>query len=146
MCVMALKIPEIINKQECIPVGCVPAARWPYTAVCSGGGGMSAPGGVCSRGEGVPGARGAVSSAGSVCSGGCPVRGGVCSGGCAWSGGCLLWGVCLVLGVSAPRGCAWSGGVVYPSMHWGRHPLPLWTEFLTHACENITLASLRCGR
>ena len=58
-------------------------------------------------------------------------------GGSAWSGGwvcvCLVWGgFCLVRGV-------------YPSMHWGRHP-PVWTEFLTHACENITLAQLRCGR
>ena len=25
--------------QECIPVGCIPAARWPYAAVCSWGGG-----------------------------------------------------------------------------------------------------------
>ena len=25
-------------KQECIPVGCVPAARWPYAAVCFLGG------------------------------------------------------------------------------------------------------------
>ena len=33
------------------------------------------------------------------------------------------------------------GGWVYPSMQWGSgadtSPLP-WTEFLTHACENIT--------
>ena len=33
----------------------------------------------------------------------------------AWSGG---KGVC--------SGGAWSGG--YPSMHWGRHPSPLWTD------------------
>ena len=25
-------------------------------------------------------------------------------------------------------------------------PPPLWTEFLTHASENITLPQLRCGR
>ena len=53
----------------------------------------------------------------------------------------------LLRGVSAPGGkgiCSWGG--VYPSMHWGRQPPPLWTEFLTHACENITLAQLRCGR
>ena len=33
---------------------------------------------------------------------------------------------------------------VYPSMQWGRHPppRPLWTEFLTHACENITFPQL----
>ena len=52
-----------------------------------------------------------------------------------WSllpGGCLLWGVsapggCLVRGGSAPGGgvCSWG---VYPSMHWVRHPSPLWTD------------------
>ena len=75
MCVMALKIPEIINKQECIPVGCVPAARWPYTAVCSRGG---------------------------VCSGGCLLQRG---GGAWCEGGCQLWGECLLWGVPGPRGC-----------------------------------------
>ena len=34
-------------------------------------------------------------------------------------------------------GGAWSRGWWYPSMHWGRPPL--WTEFLSHASENITL-------
>ena len=38
-------------KQECIPVGCVPAARRPYSGVCFGGGwGVSA----WSRGGGIP--------------------------------------------------------------------------------------------
>ena len=69
------------GKQECIPVGCVPAARRPYAGVCFPGGG------VWSRGEGlVPG-----------------------------------------------------GG--YPSMHWGRPPPPLWTEWMTDRCKNITLAT-----
>ena len=34
-----------------------------------------------------------------------------------------------------PRGCVCLG--VYPSVSLGRHPPPPWTEFLTHACENI---------
>ena len=42
------------DKQECIPVGCVPAARRPYAGVCFPGGGVcsggSGPGGVCSGG------------------------------------------------------------------------------------------------
>ena len=83
------------TKQECIPVGCVPAARWPYAEVCSRGGGFWSWG---------------------VCSG----PGGVCSGPGR---------------VSAPRGRGWGvsglGGVwsgVYPSMHWGRPPPPLWTD------------------
>ena len=70
----------------------------------------------------------------------CLVRGGTClvQGGVpAWSGGCT----CLVQrglwsqGVSGPGGgtCLVPGGVP------GQVP-PLWTEFLTHACENITLA------
>ena len=32
------------------------------------------------------------------------------------------------------------GGGVYPSMQWSRHPL--WTELLTHACENSTFPQL----
>ena len=63
------------DKQECIPVGCVPSAA---VAVCWGG--------IC-----LPG--------GSACQGGLPSLSG---------GGC-----------------------------------PLWTEFLTHACENITFQQLR---
>ena len=39
------------NKQECIPVGCVPAARRPYAGVCFPGGGLPGPGG----GGGLPG-------------------------------------------------------------------------------------------
>ena len=57
----------------------------------------------------------------------------------AWSGGCLPGpGGCL----PSPGGVSsWSGvGGWYPSMHWGRPP---WTEFLTHASENITLPQLR---
>ena len=69
----------------------------------------------------------------------CLVRGGVCSGG-TWSGGVSAPGGCLVWG-----GGFCSGGV---SQHALRQTpsLFLWTEFLTHACENITLAQLRCGR
>ena len=46
-------------------------------------------------------------------------------------GGCLVRGWVCSQGVSAPRGvcsrgvCFWG---VYPSMHWGRHPPPLWTD------------------
>ena len=41
---------ECFIEQECIPVGCVPAARRPYAGVCfPGGGGVPGPGGrvVC---------------------------------------------------------------------------------------------------
>ena len=57
-----------------------------------------------------------------------------------WSGGCLplVRGSASGLGVCLPL--VWG---VYPSMQWGRPP---WTEFLTHASENITLPQLRCGR
>ena len=54
-----------------------------------------------------------------------------------WVGG-LLWGAGPGGCVFAPGGGAWWGGW-YLSMHWGRSSL-LWTEFLTHATENITLA------
>ena len=105
--------------------------------MCAWSGGVSAPGGL-------PGLGG--------CFGGVPGLGGVCSrGGCAWSGGvsapggvpglggCLLWGVPGPGGVSAPGGCI-------PACTEADTLPPMWTEFLTHACENITLAQLRCGR
>ena len=82
------------KRQECIPVGCVLAARRPYAGVCF-------PGDVCSRGVSAPG-----------------------------GGGCLLPGVSAL------------GGCIPVSQHALRQtPSPLWTEFLTHACENITLAN-----
>ena len=56
----------------------------------------------------------------------------------------VCWGVgwwCLAGGVSAQGAvcsvCPGGGGGVS-----GRHPI-LWTEFLTHACENITFPQLR---
>ena len=120
--------------QDCIPVGCVPPARWPYLPACSALGGPG-PGGV--SGLGVSGWGG------------------------AWSGG----GVCLVQGVCLVRGClvwggVWSGGVPAPGgvclvrggLVWGGG-IPACTEAdpppvnrITHACENITLPQLRCGR
>ena len=53
-------------------------------------------------------------------------------------GGCLPEG-CLSGGVSSQWGCR-PGGLskgVCPGVS-GRHHHPLWTEFLTHACENFT--------
>ena len=45
---------DFCSQQECIPVGCVPAAHRPYAGVCFPGGfllwGVSALGGVCSEG------------------------------------------------------------------------------------------------
>ena len=97
------------------------------------GGWMSAPWG----GGSAPGGVGLVWVG--VCSGGV-WSGGVCSQGvCSWGGsalGGLLWGgVCS--GGSAP-----GGGI---SQHALRQtPLPPCGQ--TDACENITLAQLRCGR
>ena len=62
---------DFCSQQECIPVGCVPAAHRPYAGVCFLGGfcsggcllwGVSALGGVCSQG---------VSALGGICSEGC---------------------------------------------------------------------------
>ena len=138
--------------KECIPVGCVPAAHWPYTGACFFGGCLLL-GGVCSQG---------VSASGG---GGCLLQGGACSWGCLlWGGmsalgGCLLpggvcyggWDVCS--GGSAPGGwcllresvcsrgvSALGGGVWYPNMHWDRHPPPR-VDRITDACKNITLAT-----
>ena len=74
-------------------------------------------GGVCSRGVSAPG----LSAPGGCLLWGSALGGllqGVCSGGSAPGGVCSQ-------GVSAP------GGVWYPSMHWGRHPPLLWTEWQT---------------
>ena len=69
---------------------------------------------------------------------------GVCPGGVsAW--GCLPRGVCVsvCLGSICPGGWVCLSGGVCPSMQWGRHhPRPPWTEFLTHACKNITFPQL----
>ena len=90
--------------------------------VCSRGGGGVWSGGVWS--EGVWSEGGWVSAPGGCLFGGvcvCSGWGGVWSGGCVWSGG------------------VWSWGEGHPSMHWGRPPL--WTEWMTDRCKNITLAT-----
>ena len=125
------------DKEDCIPVGCVPPAYWPYRpaysapgGVCSGGvsaWGVSAQGGVYlvlggvpGPSGGVPGPRG-VSAPGGVCSRGVYlVLGGVWSWGCVSSprgmylvlgGVYLVWG-CLVPGGVCSKGvCTWSWGV-----------------------------------
>ena len=109
------------DKQECIPVGCVPSAAvavWGRGGCLVGGGvwsrGVSARGGVCSGGCLV---LGGVSGLGvSRPMGVCLLQGGVCSGGClvlggVYYGGCLLAGGVCSRGVSAPGGCLLQGGV-----------------------------------
>ena len=78
---------------------------------------------------------------------------------CMVGGGCLLLGgVCSGVSVSGPggggsasgpRGClplVRGGGWWCVSQHAMGQTPHLWTEFLTHASENITLPQLRCGR
>ena len=72
-----------LSRQECIPVGCVPAAHWPFAGVCFPGG--SCPGGAS-------GIRGGLLPAG-VCCWGVWSRGvSALGGGCQLQGG-LVWGV-----------------------------------------------------
>ena len=102
-----------IKQQECIPVGCVPAASTPYAGVCFPGGdrGVSTLGGYQLRGCLLPGGclLQGMSGLGGVCSGGCLLWGrGVCSQGVSGLGGCLLQGG-LLLG-----GCLLPGGVDIP--------------------------------
>ena len=129
------------SKQECIPVGCVLAAHWPYARVCFRGG-------VCSGGcllRGVCLLPGAVYPWGV-----CLLLGGLLPGGVSAPGGCLLpggvcaprgsapeWGVSALGGMSAPRGSALGGRV---SQHALRQTPPLWTEWQT-GVKNITLAT-----
>ena len=151
--ISASAIMKNIEKQECIPVGCIPSAT---VAVSRGGlcsGGVYAPGGVCSWGG--------------LCSGG-----GVCSRGCLLLGMSALRGVlprgrgCLLLGVSAPGGCLLlvgvcsQGGVCswgVSALGWGvcswgcvcsgvvfQHALrqtPPHPYGQTDACKNITFAT-----
>ena len=81
-------------KQECIPVGCVPAAHWPYAAVYFPGGVCLVWGGLLLRG-GLPGPGGCLPGL----------------GGSPWSAGVSAW---LVRGVSCSRRGlpGWSGGGV----------------------------------
>ena len=69
--------------------------------------------------------------------------GGACSGG----GGACSWGVSAP-GGSAPRGVCSGGDVCFQGGWVSQHALrqtPLPPRGQTHACENITLARLRCG-
>ena len=66
------------------------------------------------------------------------VQGGVCGpGGCTWSRGGVVWGGCV---------CTWSqGGWTWSGGTWSRGGClvrysPLWTEWMTDRCKNITLA------
>ena len=120
------------------------------------GGGVSAPGGICSRGgvlwRGCLVLRGGVCSCWGVCSGGClhwgvSALGGVWSwegGGCVYSRGVsalggLLWeGVCS-RGLFGPgeRGLLQGGGLI--SQHALRQTPP--PRGQTPACKNITFAT-----
>ena len=109
-------------KQECIPVGCVPAARWPYPGVCFPGGGVCLLRGV-SAPRGVSGPGGCL-VLGGVWSQGVSAPGGVCSRGVSaggfWSGGVWSQGG-LLQGVFSWR------GLVLVSQHALRQT-PLLTE------------------
>ena len=125
-----------VFKQECNPVGCVPAAHWPYAGVCFLRG-VSALGGCLLRGVTAPmgvSALGVVSAPGGCLLQGCLL----------WGGWLLPWGICSRRGVcsqgvsttggrgvSAPRG-------LYPSMHWGRPPT---VDRITDKSKNIALAT-----
>ena len=100
---------------SCIPVACVPPARWPYLPACSLPGGCLLPGVSAHRGRG-------------VCSGGCLLWGMSAPGGCLLPG----WGVYSQGCVSAPGGSALGGGCLLCGV--GDIPActeadtPLWTE------------------
>ena len=84
----------------------------------------------------------AVEGVGGCCLGGCLLGGDVCSGEVS-ARGLPTGGVCLGKGVCPrgflPRGCL-PGECTLP---WTQRQTPLsWTEFLTHASENITFPQL----
>ena len=105
-------VSEPLYAQECIPVGCVPAAHRPYAGVCFRGGGVSL-------------LQGGVYSGGGVCSGGVcsqcsgvSAPGGVSALGGSAPGGSAPGGVCSQVGVFSQGGLlpVLQGGW-YPSMH-----------------------------
>ena len=136
------------KEQECIPVGCVPPACWPYPSMHCGGDVPAR--GVPAKGLYLP--RG-VPAGGDLprrctCLGGVPAQGGVP----AW--GCTCPGVYLPGGYTCLRGCTCSGGIPARGVYLGRctcpgtppPPPPPWTEWLTDSCKNITFANFVCGR
>ena len=150
------------SEQDCIPVGCVPPARWPYRGgrgcLLLRGGGDSA---TCGRGEGCKLLGGCLLFVGGVCflGEGCLLLGGLCflggvsascggmstSWGVSASGGGICFGGCLPLGGV----CFWGGVCLFPG--GGGIPActeadtPLWTEWMTDTYKNITFANYVCG-
>ena len=116
------------DRQDCIPVGCIPPACWPYLPACSVPGGLDLiplnfPLG-CGPGSDPPQFPPWVWD----------WRGGLLLGGSSsWGVGVYSWGV------SPPGGYA--RGVV--SQHALRQTPPV--DRITDACKNITLPQLRCG-
>ena len=119
---------DLTTEQDCIPVGCVPPACWPYPSMhcadrrCTYRGGVPARGCTC---------LGDVPAQGCTCLGGVPARGVYVLGGVP-ARGVYTWGCTCLGGVPAQGGVYVLG--VYPNMQWGRHPPPPnppWTESQT---------------
>ena len=124
-------------KQECIPVGCVPATRRPYAGVSFLGGFVCLVwGGVCLV-RGVSALGVSAWSRGSAWSGGiCLVQGGGLPGPGGWSAWLGGWGV--VLGGPGLGGSAWSRGSGILACTEA-DILPPCGQ--TDTCKNITLAT-----
>ena len=142
--------------QECVPVGCVPLACWPYPSMHWAGGvypSMHWAGGCISACTGQEGVYPSMHWAGG-CIPACTGQG-VCIPACTGRGGGVYQhalgrrvsilacpGGCLPRGVSAKVGVS-AGGVAAPPETIGRH-LPM--DRMTDRCKNVTLPQLRCGR
>ena len=109
-------------KQECIPVGCVPSAHWPYPVVSA----TQAPCHAHPRCHACP------LKPTHPCHAHPPPR--------------------MPPAMYAPCHTCPPIPCMPPTMHAPYHACPpamhtpLWTEFLTHASEKITLPQLHCGR
>ena len=129
----------LLLSQECIPVGCVPPACWPYPSMHAvHGWGCTCLGGVPAWEGGVPAHRGC------ICLGAVPARGYL-------PGGVPAWGAYLPRGGTCPGGCICQGGVPARGMYLpggtclgGTCPdTPPCRQ--TDTCENITFANFVCG-
>ena len=120
---MQILNPSISTKHECVPVECVPHARWPCPIV---------PGGVCLL-------RGLCLPMGAVCTVRCLPGGVPCD--LSHYAFEVTWMLSLVQLRLKSNAGVYIVLVMWPGKEYWDTPL-LWTAFLTNTCENITFPQL----
>ena len=110
---------QLNTTEECIPVGCVPSACWPYPIVFHGRRSTSG-GGVYIRGRGLHLGEGSTSKGGVYIRGRGLLLGRVCIRGVSTKGVCIQ---CCLHGWGLGRPPKWAYPLVmWPAMHAGKLP------------------------